>query len=176
MRKVLISLAAAGTALAFATPASAQYFLQSQPGYGYGYNHGGYNQGGYGQVRSLQVRIDRIQGELDRLAQRRVISRGEHRSLHRDSHRIESRLRQVASYGLDPRERYDIERRIARLEQRIVYEARDGRGWNRGGDYHGNNGGYYGQSAYGYDQDRDGRDDRYEDDRGRQHDRHGDDD
>ena len=169
MRKVLISIAAAGTALAFATPASAQYF--PQPGYGYGYN-----QGGYGQVRSLQVRIDRLQGSLDRLVQRRMISRGEYRSLHNDSHRIELRLRQMASYGLDPRERFDIERRIARLEQRIAYEARDGRGWNRGGDYHGNSNGYYGQSAYGYgyDQDRDGRDDRYEDDRGHHHDRHGD--
>ncbi|MEO7635272.1 MAG: hypothetical protein ABIS38_06465 [Sphingomicrobium sp.] len=173
MRKVLISIAAAGTALAFATPASAQYFPQSQPGYGYGYNQGGYNRGGYGQVRMLQARVDRIQGQLDRLAQQRAISRGEYRALHGDSHRIESRLRQVASYGLDQRERYDIERRIARLEQRIVYEARDGRGWGRGGDYHAGNGGYYGQSAYRYDQDRDGLDDRYEDDRGRKRDRRG---
>lgn len=176
MRKVLISIAAAGTALAFATPASAQYFPAQQQGYGYGqgygYNQGGYNQGGYGQIRSLQARIDRVQGQLDRLAQRRAISRGEYRSLHGDSHRIEMRLRQLASYGLGQRERYDIERRIARLEQRIVYEARDGRGWGRGGDYHGNDGGYYNQSAY--DRDRDGRDDRYEDDRGRKSDRHGD--
>lgn len=168
MRKVLISLAAAGTALAFATPASAQYFPQpyGQPvGYGSGY---GYN--GYGQTRALQARVDRLQGDLDRLAQRRVITRNEYNALRRDSHRIEMRLRQVARYGIAPRERYDIERRIVRLEQRIAYEARDGRRWNRQADYHGYNGygesAYYGQSAYGYDQDRDGRDDRYEGGRG----------
>lgn len=160
MRNILISLAAAGTALAFATPASAQFYPQPQANYGYGY---GYNN--YGSVRVLQARVDQLQGRLDRLAQRRIISRGEYRSLHGDSHRIEQRLRQVARYGLDRRERHTIERRIARLEQRIVYEARDGRRWNRSGDYHGNSG-YYGQSGYNYDRDRDGRDDRYEDDRG----------
>ncbi len=169
MRKVLISLAAAGTALAIATPASAQYFPQPQQAFGYGY---GYGHNNYGQVRALQARVDQIQGQLDRLAQRRMISRNEYNALHRDSHRIEQRLRAVASYGLGQRERYDIERRIARLEQRIAYEVRDGRGWNRGGDYHGSTGynGYYGQSGYGYDRDRDGRDDRYEDDRGHDHD------
>ena len=171
MRIILMSLAAAGTALAFAAPASAQYYPQPQPGYGQpGYGYGlGYGQNNYGSVRALQARVDHLQGQLDRLAQRRMISRGEYRSLHGDSHRIEQRLRQAARYGLDPRERFEIERRIVRLEQRIVYEARDGRGWNRSGDYHGSNG-YYGQSGYSYDRDRDGRDDRWEDDHGRDHD------
>lgn len=164
MRKFLISLAVAGSALAIATPASAQYYPQPQPGYGYGYG-----QNSYGSVRALQARVDQLQGQLDRLAQRRIITRGEYRSLHGDSHRIEMRLRQVARYGLDPRERYAIERRIARLEQRVVYEARDGRRGDRWGDYHGSSG-YYGQSGYGYDRDRDGRDDRHEDDRGYDHD------
>lgn len=174
MRKVIISLAAAGTALAFATPATAQYWPQPQQAYGYGASYG-YGQGSYRQARVLQARIDRIQGDLDRLAQRRAITRNEYQALHGDSHRIEQRLRAASRYGLGQRERYDIERRIARLEQRIAYEVRDGRGWNQSGDYHGSNG-YYGQSAYssrsgyGYDEDRDGRDDRYEDDRGHDHD------
>src|SRR3954452_1085309 len=72
MRKVLISLAAAGTALAFATPAAAQYYPQPQPQpygygapqYGYGYNNN------YGQVRALQYRIDAVQRQINRLDRR----------------------------------------------------------------------------------------------------------
>ena len=168
MRKLLITIATAASALAAAAPASAQYFPQPQ-GYGYGY---GYNN--HGQARRLQARIDRLQGDLDRLAYRRAISRREHRNLHGISHEIESRLRAASRYGLDPRERYNIEMRIARLEQRIAHEVRDGRNGYRRGDYHD-----YG-SRHSYDRDRDGRDDRYEDDRGRDHDgrrdRHDDDD
>lgn len=168
MRKVLISIVTAGTALALAAPASAQYWPQPQPAYGYGTPYS-YNQGSYRQVRALQARVDHIQGNLDRLAQSRVISRKEYRSLHGDSHRIEQRLRQAARYGLNPTERNDIERRIARLEYRIVREARDGNRWNRQGDYHGGSG-FYGQTAYANDRDRDGRNDRYEDDHGNDHD------
>ena len=67
MRKLIISLAAAGAALAFASPAAAQYYPQQNYGYGgqnygygqqYGYGYNGYGQNNYGQVRALQVRID----------------------------------------------------------------------------------------------------------------------
>lgn len=182
MRKFMITLAAAASALAVASPAAAQYYPApaypapqaygyngySNSGYGnsgYGYNGAnayGYNNG-YGAIRGLQVRIDQIQGRLDQLAQRRMISRGEYKGLHRETHQIEDRLRAVARFGLDPRERYDMERRIARLEQHVHREVRDGR---RGGynDYHGSAG------TNAYDRDRDGRDDRYEDDRGHDHD------
>jgi hypothetical protein len=160
MRKLLISMATAASALAFATPAAAQYWPAPAPqGYGYGYHNA------YGQVRSLQARVDRLQGHLDRLAQRRLITRKEYHRLHEDSHRIERRLREAARFGLHPEERYGIEVRIARLEQRIARDVRDGRGF-RYGDYHGN--GTYG--PYGRDRDRDGRDDRWEDDRGFDHD------
>jgi hypothetical protein len=54
---------------------------------------------------------------------------------------------------------YNTERRIARLEQKIARDLRDGNRWGR-------NDGRYGA----YDRDRDGRDDRYEDDRGTRHD------
>ena len=74
---------------------------------------------------------------------------------------IEQRLRYAARNGLNGRERYDIERRIQRLESRIQREARDG---NR-----------YGATiatatTAGHDRDRDGRNDRYEDDRGTDYD------
>lgn len=148
MRKVLISLAAAASALAVATPASAQYLPVPQ-GNAYGY------QNNYGQVRRLQARIDQIQRQINQLDRRNILSDREARRLRNESREIERRLRITSRNGLHPQERYDIERRIARLEQRLFRDARDGNRW-------GNNDGRYGA----YDRDRDGRDDRYEDDRG----------
>jgi hypothetical protein len=155
MRKVLISLAVAVSALAVAAPASAQYFPGQPQGNAYGYNNN------YGQARRLQVRIDQIQRQIDQLDRRNILSNKEARRLRDESRSLERRLAQVSRYGLNPRERQNIEIRIARLEQRVRYEASDG---NR---RFGQNG-YNGQNAY--DRDRDGRDDRYEDDRGTRHD------
>ena len=70
---------------------------------------------------------------------------------------LDSLLRYSARNGLSPNEANSINNRIARLEQRIQYEARDGNRW-------GNN------DRRWSDRDRDGRDDRYEDDRGYRHD------
>jgi hypothetical protein len=152
MRNLIISLAAAASALAFATPAAAQYYPQPQgPAYGYQNNYGG--------VRSLQVRIDAIQRQIAHFDRRNVISDREARRLREDSRQLERRLRAASRYGLQPRERRDVEIRLARLEQRLFRDARDGNRWGRN-DY----------NQGGYDRDRDGRDDRYEDDRGRDHD------
>ena len=176
MRTFLISLAAAASALAVATPAPAQYYPQPQgygygqpQGYGYGQQAYGYGQqgygynNGYGQVHSLQMRINMIQRQIDQLDRRNVLSNREARRLRDESRELERRLAQVSRYGLDPRERQNIEIRIARLEQRVRYEANDGNRWVRNG-YNGYN------NQYAYDRDRDGRDDRYEDDQGRDHD------
>lgn len=177
MRKFLIPLAAAASAIVVASPASAQwapspYGYPAPQAYGYAapqaYGYGapqaygyGYGYGNVGQVRALQARIDQVQGRLDMLRARRLITPYEYSRLHAESHWIERRLRAVASYGLNQREAYDVQARIARLQSRVNYEVRDGRSGY--GDYHG-------RAAYGYnayrDRDRDGRDDRYEDDRG----------
>ena len=109
MRKVLISFAAAASALAVATPASAQYFPAPQ-GYGYGYQHN------YGQVRRLQVRIDAVQRQINHLDRRNILSEREARRLREDSRDLERRLRVASRYGLNPREGYNVERRLARLE------------------------------------------------------------
>ena len=169
MRKLIMTLAATGTALAIATPAAAQYYPAppvqpyAQPygapyGNAYGYNN-------RRLVRALQVRVDRIQRDLRRLAQIRAISPNEFRNRNEDARDIERRLRRDArdGRGLNQQEVYQLERRIARLEMRIARDVRDGR---LAGFGHYNN---YGQN-YGYDRDRDGRDDRYEDDRGTRHD------
>ena len=154
MRKVLISLAAAGSALAFATPAAAQYYPQQQP-YGYGYNNN------YGQVRALQVRINQLQRQIERLDRRDRVSERAADRLRNEANSIERRLRFTARNGLNPYEANDIHRRISILEQRVRYSLANRRGHN---GYNGYN------SGYSYDRDRDGRDDRYEDDRGRDRD------
>src|SRR3954467_2444362 len=136
MRKFVISLAAVGTALAFASPASAQYYPQPQPygGQPYGYNSGyGYNQNNYGGLRALQARINSIQGQIENLSARRIISRNEARDLRQESRNLERRLYDAGRGGLNYREMQTIQYRIARLEQRVRREASDGNRWGRGG-------------------------------------------
>ena len=166
MRKFVIALAASGAALVAASPASAQYY--PQPGYGAPYGNAyGYNNG-FRNVRALQVRVDRIQRDLVRLVRVRAISPNEFRNRQEDARDIERRLRHDAraGRGFNPNEMYQIERRIARLEQRIARDTRDG---NRWGAYGYNN--YNGYNGHYMDRDRDGRNDRYEDDHGWRRDR-----
>lgn len=161
MRKFLITAALAASTLAVAAPAAAQWGPTPYPqGNAYGYNNN------YGQTRALQARIDQIQRQIYNLDRRNILSNREARSLRNESYSLERRLRNSARYGLNWNERRDIQIRIARLEQRVFREARDGNQW-RNGQYGYNNYGY--NNGY-YDRDRDGRDDRYEDDRGYRHD------
>jgi hypothetical protein len=76
-----------------------------------------------------------------------------------ESRDVENRLQRVARNGFTNWERNDIENRIQRLEVRIQREARDGNRYNN----------YYGQAGWN-DRDRDGLDDRYERDHGRDYD------
>ena len=152
MRTLLISLAAAASALAVATPAAAQYYPQPQ---GYAYGH----QDNRGLARSLQVRIDNIQRQIERLDRRNILSDREARNLRQDARELERRLHHARYRGLHSAERHDLERRLVRLEHRLLRDARDGHRWGSNYQQHG-----------AYDRDRDGRDDRYEDDRGRDRD------
>jgi hypothetical protein len=157
MSRFVISLVAAGAALAVASPAAAQYYPAPPPGHGAPYGNAyGYNN--YGNVRALQVRINQIQRQVENLYSRRMISRDEVNGLRSESRDIERRLRDRSRNGLNINEIRNVEMRIARLEQHVQHEVRDGRGWNNRG--------------YGFvDRDHDGRNDRYEDDRGTRHDR-----
>ena len=91
--------------------------------------------------------------------------------LRREANRVENRLYNLGRNGLNPYEVNDVNRRIAILEQRVQFAANNG--WNRYGQRYGWNGNY-GYNGYnnGYyaDRDRDGRNDRYEDDQGHDHD------
>jgi hypothetical protein len=168
MRKIVLSLAAAGAALVIASPATAQYYPQPAPPVVYGAPYGnayGYHNG-FRNVRALQVRVNQIQRDLRRLVQVRAISPNEYRNRQEDARDIEHRLRRDArdGRGLNGHEIVQIERRIARLEQKIARDTRDGRRYGYNG-YNGYNGGQW------VDRDRDGRNDRYEDDGGWRRDR-----
>ncbi len=145
MRKIILGISVAGAALIAAAPASAQYYPQPY-GNAYGYNN-------FGQVRALQARIDAVERQIRFLDRRDVVGDDRADRLRFEVREIERKLRRSVRNGLNPYEARDINVRISRLEQRVQYSvARNGYG-----------GGYY-------DRDRDGRDDRYEDDRGRRHD------
>ena len=75
---------------------------------------------------------------------------------------VERRLRRNArdGRGLTYSEAREVEVRIARLEQRMWRDARDGNRWGYSG---------YGNGGWS-DRDYDGRNDRFEDDRGYRHD------
>jgi hypothetical protein len=177
MRKLVISAVLAASTLAMAAPAAAQWSVSigsqygSQYGNPYGYQYGnpygsqydnayGYNNH-RGQMQTLMVRLNHIERQINMLDRRNVLSEREADRLRFQANRIERQL-QAASYnGLNSYEARDIYVRIARLEQNVRYQANDGNGYaNRA----------YGSYGNAYDRDRDGRDDRYEDDRGYDHD------
>ena len=150
MRKLVLGLAAAGAALAVATPASAQYY-----GGGYGYNGGGYGYNGYngynreyGDASGFHRRIYNVMNSLGGVRPDRVgMIRAEAIGLDRE-------LRYAARNGLNPYEARNFDVRIGQLERHLQY-ASVNRGYGGYGNY-GYNGGYYN------DRDRDGRDDRWE--------------
>lgn len=140
MRKLLIPMIALAS-VAAAAPAAAQYWGGNQgPGYNQ-YNGGGINQ-----------RIRAVSFQIDRLSRQGALSNSENRSLRRELGVIKYRAQRYRwdddRRGYDRGEQRDLWNRLARLEQRVRYEARDG---DR----------RYG-SGYGYDRDRDGVPDRYD--------------
>ena len=145
MRKILLSLAAAGAALAVASPAAAQYFPQP---YGYGYGASGY--GDYGQVRALHARIDRVEWQINRLDRYNAVPDGMAERLRYEARRLEYRLNSAARYGLNPYEANDIQVRIARLEQRVQYASANRYGRYGYGDNRYNGYGYYDGNGRGH--------------------------
>jgi hypothetical protein len=191
MRKMTLTLAAAGAAIAFAAPASAQYYPApsyvpayqqgygyQQPGYGYqqpgyGYNNWLYNFRDQRYARMMQDRVQRIRHDIRQMGAARILSRSEVRDLDQEARAVQDRIYRYARYGVGPNEARKIDNRVRRLETRVVREASD---WNR-------RPGVRRYDAYNYDQyqnyygrggrrdrDRDGLNDRYERDHGTNYD------
>ena len=147
MRKFLVTATLLASSVAMAAPAAAQWARPVPQGYAYGYNN-------QGQARRLEVRVQQIRRQIHQLDRRNILSDREARRLSEEARDLDRRINVLARNGFNQRDRYDIERRLARLEQRLMRDVNDGR---RG----------YNDGYNGYDRDRDGRDDRYEDDGGR---------
>lgn len=160
MRKFVIAAALAASTLTVAAPAAAQW--NAPQGNAYGYNN-------YGQVRRLDARIDAIQRQIRNLDNRDILSEREASRLRNEARGLEQRLHYAARNGLNNWERQEIERGIYRLETRVQREARDGNGWRNNGDRWSYNDGRYRDGQW-IDRDRDGLDDRYERDHGRDYD------
>jgi hypothetical protein len=173
MRKLILPLAAAGTALAVATPAAAQYFPQPQNGYGaqpYTYPAPQYGYGnGYG-TQNLAMRVDMVQRRIEDLRRAHVLRGDRAERLRKEARQLQRRVRQTSGYGIAQFAAGDLQMRLARLEQQVNYAASAGRygGYGSYGSYGYPNGqGYNGYGQPGYDnRDRDdgGRYDRDDDD------------
>jgi hypothetical protein len=182
MRKLILPLAAAGTALAVATPTAAQYYPQPQPQpYGYGtqpytYPAPQYGYGnGYG-AQNLAMRVDMVQRRIEELRRAHVLRGDRAERLRKEARQLQRRVRQTSGYGIAQFAAGDLQMRLARLEQQVNYAASTGRyggygsyGYPNGQGYNGypNGQGYngYGQPGYGQrDRDDGGRYDRDDDD------------
>lgn len=128
MRKFLIPMIAAGTALGFSAPAAAQAW--APPAYNYQpYNFGmGFNGGNF--ARSMQSRVQRVRGDIRMMQDRRVLSWNQARSLDRQAEMLQRRIFIASTNGIQPWEARNLENGIRNLEMRV---ARQANRWNRPG-------------------------------------------
>lgn len=125
MRKFIVPIIAAVSAISVAAPAAAQRW--APPAYNYQpYNYGrGYS--GHRFAREMNNRVERIRGDIREMANRRILSPREARSLENEAAGIQRRIWRDSRNGIQPGEARRIEERIRRLEYRIHREASD---WN----------------------------------------------
>lgn len=143
----------AAAAACDASPAVAQSF-PAPPNWGFGYEH-------YGQVRFIEARVLKMQGLIRAMDYRHQITGRGFQRLSEESDSILRHLRNDAAYGLTPEQEDAMMARVIKLERDVhaAYAERDRRladpfaypdtDWRRDADQ---------------DSDRNGRDDRWEDD------------
>jgi hypothetical protein len=124
MRKVLITVAAAASALTVAAPASAQWappVYRSTP-----YN---YNQFAMPTFQhSMQARVARIRSDIVAMQARRIIAPWQARNLDQQAAGIQRRIFFTSRNGLQPYEARNLENQIRNLELRVQRAASN---WNR---------------------------------------------
>ena len=123
MRKFLIPIVAAASALTVAAPASAQWAPQV---YRYAPYNFGYGYSGIRFAQAMQARVQRIRADIRMMEMRRVLSPWEARSLDNEARSIQRKVYRSTGNGVQPGEARNIENRIRRLEYRGSREATDG--------------------------------------------------
>lgn len=133
MRKFLIPIVAAASAIAVGAPATAQYVQWRPPVYQYNpYNYGtGFS--GYTFARSMADRVQRVRTDIRVMRDRRVLSRNEARSLDRQAIRLQDRIFRAQRHGINPYEARSLETQIFNLQRRVAREAND---WDRRYGHH----------------------------------------
>jgi hypothetical protein len=114
MRKLLVSLAAAGTAMAFATPAAAQ---GHRPGYGY-------NNGVGAQI---ERDIQQLHYDRDNLARSGRLTGREARDVDLDLRALQNSFYQARQGGISPRQADALRWRINRMRGELNEYANNGR-------------------------------------------------
>jgi hypothetical protein len=132
MRKVLISIAAAVSVLAIATPASAQRYPRG--GYNNGYNNG-YN--AYGESNRLitlnQQRLQRMHWDIRQFVAQGRLHPREAAQFERQVSRLGQELQAVARNGMTGTEGAIFDSRADRLNVEIQRRAGVGYGYGYGG-------------------------------------------
>lgn len=118
MKKLLVSLVLASSALVATAPASAQYH-GNRP-------HDSWQGERFTRNNWFGQRLDRINYAIQRGMERGAITPREAQQLRREHQNLwRVGQRYYSTNGLDRRERADLERRLDRLQQRLRFERRD---------------------------------------------------
>jgi hypothetical protein len=133
MRKFLIPIVAAASALAVGAPATAQYAPWAPPVYQYSpYNYG--NAFSYHNfANSMLQRVQRVRTDIRVMQQRRVLSWNEARGLDNQARNLERRIFRAQRHGISPGEARSLENQIFNLQRRVAREASD---WDRRYGHH----------------------------------------
>lgn len=153
MFKSVLAFAVAGSALAIAAPASAQYYPQSPYGYSNGYGYGnGYGYNSYQSARELQRRVWNVKRSLGNLRPDQAYR------LNIQANNLQRRIQYAARGGLNPYEVRSLDAQVNQLERQVNWAARHSYGYN---GYNGN--GYNGYDRHDWREQGD-RNDRWEND------------
>ena len=133
MRKFLIPIVAAASALAVAAPASAQYVQWAPPVYQSNpYNYGsGFR--GVAFARSMEARVQRVRMDIRVMRGRGILSRGEARRLDNQARHLQDRIFRASRFGINPYEARSLENQIFNLQRNVAREAND---WDRRYGHH----------------------------------------
>ncbi len=122
MRKFVIPIVVAASALAMAAPASAQW---APPHYNYQPYSYGNGFSGHRFASDMSARVERIRRDIREMQQRRVLGWREARSLENQAANLQQRIYSASRNGIQPGEARRLENQIRNLENRVSREATD---------------------------------------------------